>query len=267
MTTKGSSPAAYANAIVKAWGDNFPIKVRDVAFDFTRTQKDPIVKIESLDVPSIEGFLAKSKGNRWGIAFSSSIREPGKVNFTIAHELGHYLLHRANRERIVCLSDDMTDFPNKDSESTNIEQEANEFSSFLLMPIHDFRKQVDGNRINLELLDHCAKRYDTTVTAASLKLISFCEKPIVVISATRGEVRWSRSSKPALKKGIFFRRGTAIPQGTLSRQCCDGGFQVTNLKGQAANPVHWSKETGWVIESVISQPYYNSTLTLLEFER
>jgi len=30
----------------------------------------------------------------WGIFYNSAIQSRGRVNFTLAHELGHYLLHR-----------------------------------------------------------------------------------------------------------------------------------------------------------------------------
>lgn len=267
MNTTAKPPALFANAIVKAWGDNFPLKVKEIALQFSQSQKDRIVKIEPLDIEGVEGFLGKSKKtNTWGIGYSQSIREPGKINFTVAHELGHYMLHRADRDRIVCVSDDMSDFSKDDKSFANIEQEANEFSSYLLMPIHDFRKQVNGHRATLELVDHCARRYDATITAAAIKFISFSEKALVVIAAKDGTVKWSSSSKAALKRGFFFRKGATIPDGTETNSCHRGGCQISNLKGAAADPKHWSNDTGWVHESVVAQRYYGSTLTLLEFE-
>lgn len=55
-----------------------------------------------------------------------------RMRFTLAHELGHLVMHR---------------FP-----TSNMEQEANEFASALLMPAADIRPYFVGRRIDLALL-------------------------------------------------------------------------------------------------------------------
>ena len=90
--SKPLSPKAYANTLAKAWGKRFPVDVRQIAREYSAPQKDPIAKIEALPVSldNFEGALLRSgKGTKWGIAYSAFIREEGKINFTVAHELGH----------------------------------------------------------------------------------------------------------------------------------------------------------------------------------
>jgi Zn-dependent peptidase ImmA (M78 family) len=38
--------------------------------------------------------LRKDPANlRWGIFYNTQIEYPGRIRFTLAHELGHYMLH------------------------------------------------------------------------------------------------------------------------------------------------------------------------------
>lgn len=67
----------------------------------------------------------------------------------IAHEWGHYLLHRDRQ----------------------LETQADQFASALLMPPDDFRRQVDRQLIGANLLSHCADQHGASPTAAALKWI------------------------------------------------------------------------------------------------
>ena len=54
----------------------------------------PITKVEGLDLSAkFEGMLLPHpNGNgEWGIIYNSSITSKGRINFTLGHELGHYL--------------------------------------------------------------------------------------------------------------------------------------------------------------------------------
>ena len=44
-----------------------------------------------LTAPGISGVLMK-KGDNFGIGYSTRVKNEGFINFTIAHELGHYFL-------------------------------------------------------------------------------------------------------------------------------------------------------------------------------
>src|SRR5580658_6244810 len=77
----------------------FPIRVGDIARDFTANvyPKEPITLIEGRAFSkNFEGALIPNPdgSGEWGIFYNSNISSPGRVNFTLGHELGHYLLHR-----------------------------------------------------------------------------------------------------------------------------------------------------------------------------
>ena len=264
MPEKRNSPKAHAITLSKAWGSRFPVDVRQIALEISSRRKDPIAKIEALPIPvdEFEGALLRKKsGGRWGIMYSGFIREAGKINFTIAHELGHYELHRETEGSTVCSEDDMRDFAR--GEAVNIEQEANQFASYLLMPIDDYRRQVDGYPINLQLLTHCAERYATSLTASAIKLIEFLDRPVVVVVSKAGIVTWSRSSDAALKLGCFLRKGAVVPENSPTAQCGQLGAVANNTAGVASISKTWF-ESSAVRESALAQPHYGTVFTVLE---
>lgn len=266
MSEKRKAPKAYAIALSKAWGSNFPVGVRQIALEVSARQPDAIAKIESLPFPleDFEGaLLRKSGGKRWGIAYSGHIREEGKVNFVIAHEFGHYLLHREKNGRILCSADDLRDFSRISSGAANIEQEANEFASYLLMPIGDFRAQIDGHPVNIAMLAHCADRYATSLAASAIKLIDFTDQPVVAVVSKGGVILWARSSERALKLGYWFKRGAAVPKGSVTQRCHETGVSMNAPNGLTVDRRVWF-DTASVLESAIAQPHYGTVFTLLE---
>lgn len=263
---KQLSPQASANQLAKAWGKGFPVDVRQIAYELSSRQPDPIKKIEPIDIAldACEGLLTPNmRGTRWGIGYSAYIREDGKVNFTVAHELGHYLLHRRQKQGALDTEDQLRDFPRARQGARNIEQEANEFASYLLMPIDDFRAQLTDDAVTMDLITHCAIRYGTSLAASALKLVEFIDRPVICISTAEGVVRWSRSSDAAFKAGLYLRRGAPVPTTSLTFACQSGTATSAQRTGVINERSGWFPGIG-VHESVVPQPHYGSVFTLLQ---
>jgi Zn-dependent peptidase ImmA (M78 family) len=189
----------------------FPVQVRDLALGCADLYKwsDPITKVEAANIRGFEGALHPSDDRkRWLLLYNASIRSPGRIRFTQAHELGHYILHRVSRESFDCTENDMLNWSAADQD---IEAQADEFASFLLMPLNDFRAQITS-AVDLDVMGHCAERYGVSLTAAILKWLSYTDEKAIVIMSRDGYMRWASSSQPAVKAGAFFRtRSNTIP--------------------------------------------------------
>lgn len=98
------------------------------------------------------------------------------------------------------------------------EKEANVFASYLLMPMNDFREQVEGQSISLDLLGHCADRYRVSFIAAALKWLEFTQEIAMLVVARDGFALWSKSSPRAQQKHLWWKMGREIPQGALIAQ-------------------------------------------------
>ncbi len=212
--TLPTTPQAWAihltrllNAVYVAHGTNrFPIDITEIARDYSHQvyPDEPITRVEGIDLSTFEGALTpRPHSKEWGIFYNRSIESPGRRNFTLAHEFGHYLLHRLNHpEGFQCSSKDMAAW---DSEYGQMESQANTFASFLLMPLDDFRGQIHGQSPSLELMAHLANRYNVSLSAAILKWLGITDKRAMVVVGKDGFIDWSWASRSLLKIGIFYR--------------------------------------------------------------
>jgi IrrE N-terminal-like domain len=202
--------------------DRFPVDVEQLAIEYTgQVFDDPVTKVIGSPLDEFEGALFPSPSGkpRWLIAYNSALTSDGRIRYTQAHELGHYLLHRKPGQSIRCRARDMLIW---DPAYQRREAEANQFASYLLMPMDDFRRQVDGQAIDLHLLGFCADRYGVSLTAAILKWLEFTPELAVLVVSCDGFIDWASSSKPAFRKGAFFRtrnrQPIPIPEGALAAQ-------------------------------------------------
>jgi Zn-dependent peptidase ImmA (M78 family) len=266
--TEKKRPNAEANRITKILDvslpieERFPVNVERVAKELTPSfNKDPITLVEGLDLKGMEGALIPRKeAPEWGIIYNTSITNPGRIRFTLAHELGHYLLHRENSgpDGIECSQDDMLRYG---TDYARMEEEANEFAATLLMPIHDFRKQVERQKFSFDLMGHCAERYGVSLTAAVLKWLEFTPKRVLAVASREGFMLWAKSTQKALKSGRFFstRNNTIpVPERSLAAQ---ESFSFTSRDGVRLPPGIWFDEE--VVEHTIHSEEYEMTISVL----
>lgn len=257
MRSDPTTPSGWATVLATAWGSRFPVDIRQIALEYSKRFDDPILAIEEAAVTNFEGALAplKKRGG-WAVLFNPEIRSPGRINFTLGHELGHYLCHRQQAPTgFMCGEKDML------GGTRSQEREADKFASDLLMPFHDFRAQVDKQRMTLDLLTHCADRYGVSMTAAALKWLECTKLCAAVVVATNGFVFWANRSKAAHRSRIYFQRGMELPDRSLAGSGCRLGAETPD---QAFGPGIWGNRP--VREIAIFADHYEMTISLLIFE-
>jgi IrrE N-terminal-like domain len=205
--------------------DRFPVDVVLVAKEYSaqRYPDDPVSLVVGRSLPGFDGALYRAPAGKkgWGIFYNSAIASQGRINFTLGHEFGHYLIHRlAYPDGIRCGEQDVVRW---DSEYGQIEHQANVFSAGLLMPLDDFRRQIpERDKVDLDMISHCADRYRVSLIAAVLRWLQCTARRAVLVVSRDGYIMWSRASRSALKTGAFFRTSgppIAIPPDSLaSRQ-------------------------------------------------
>jgi len=266
------SPHRWANDIsvilrTTLGEDRFPIDVKAVAREISKAKfsDDPITMIRGDDLEDFEGALVPAPPGKkgWGILYNTAIRSSGRINFTLGHEFGHYLLHRhAYPKGFQCSSEDMA---NWDSEYGQLEQQANTFAANLLMPLDDFRKKIGVRyRPNLDELGGCAKRYDVSLIAATLRWLQYTEKPTVLVISKDGFILWARSSESALKCGLYYKTRSRppieIPRLSLAAQ----RNLITGCAGETEHDRSvWLGEP--CKEHVLFSDQYDFTISLLHF--
>lgn len=152
--------------------EHFPIDVVGVAREYSaqRFPGDAITLAQGANLPGFDGALYRAPAGKtgWGIVYNTALTSRGRINFTLAHEFGHYLLHRVDHPNgIRCNAQDVVRW---DSAYGQIEHQANRFAANLLMPLDDFRRQIDAcAKADLDMISHCADRYRVSLIAAILR--------------------------------------------------------------------------------------------------
>lgn len=246
----------------------FPVDVvslaKEAASVFSWT--DPITKVEAADIKSFEGALFPDDERKsWLLLYNSKIRSPGRIRFTQAHELGHYLLHRMTRDSFSCAEKDVVNFS---QEETTIESQADSFASTLLMPLNDFREQM-GTCSDMHGLSDCAQRYGVSLTAAALRWVRYTEVPAVLVSHRDGFMDWAFSSRSAFKNGAFFRTKTATTAVPIGSLASDESL-AHSRDGEEIPASTWfphARQDVCLREMKVSSTDYDSTLSLLVLPR
>lgn len=131
-------------AEVPAWlwdGTSLPVPIDEIAdshFGLLVREVDDIAGALSVDTPGhLSGVLIPDAAEIW-VDASEARRWPRRRRFTIAHEIGHWVLHRAPNRTVHCRS--VTIRPPSPAAQAlaatddDVEDEANLFGGGLLMP-------------------------------------------------------------------------------------------------------------------------------------
>lgn len=256
--------------------DRFPVDVEALCLEYTKIYSDPITKVVGDSLGSFEGMLRPGRKKPcWHIIYNNDTNYRGRERFTLAHELGHYLLHRqpliegdtpTDMEARTFSCNPMERYRWQQAEEGR-EEEADIFASYLLMPLDDYRQQIAGQDFCLDLLRHITQRYGVSLTAAVRKWISFTDKRAAMIVSRDGFALWGRASDAAVRTGIYIRSGMPIPPTSVAAlgpaaQGADPSRPIPHPQGV------WSFRRGGepVRELTIFSPRLAQALTILLFE-
>ena len=207
--TKHKRPMAVANQISdmlnRVLGINrFPVDVQQLALEYTNQcfPDSPITRIQGERIDGFEGMLKANKSKtKWLIVYNDGNGSEGRQRFTVAHEFGHYMVHRELQDEFACHDDEIS---TGERSKRDIEAEADQFASTLLMPYDDFRRQVNGQAISFDLIGHCADRYGVSLTAAALRWIDIAPERAILIASRDDHMLWAKSNEDAFKSRAYF---------------------------------------------------------------
>lgn len=127
------------------------------------------IVLKEVDLYDISGMLVQGKEG-WEIIVNSTDSERRKL-FTIAHELGHYFLHRQEADSFV---DGDLIFNRDEADKHSLQEvEANEFAGSLIMPEQEIVRQIgEDKEVAIKERDvlHLAKRFGVSTLAALTRL-------------------------------------------------------------------------------------------------
>lgn len=272
MTVSSKGPEWWANRasilLRQSLGETrFPIDPKELALEWSKALEPeaPITRVASREIEGFEGALidARARGNGWGIAYAKGIRSEGRRRFTIAHEFGHFLLHRkvSPAGGFQCRQEDMAAW---DHDWSPQEVEANRFAAGLLMPLDDFRAQIPARATTTMVdLSAVANRYGVSLTASTLRWLDYTECRAVLVASRDGFILWAKSSRPALRSGRFFRTRNGPPIELPVVSPLASGDTLLMVSGATEHAAGTWFDSEPVTEEVIASDRYDLGLSLL----
>lgn len=116
---------------------------------------------------------------------------PQRRRFSIAHELGHWELHRGRQ--FECRSGDID---NAENSPLNPERQADEFAADLLMPWFLFKPMLGkAKHVDLALLEHLQRTFDVSLPATAIRIAEANVEPLMVACYDNSGRRWVSRSK------------------------------------------------------------------------
>lgn len=196
----------------------FPVDVGELAKAVGSELRlgEHITDVKAANLDSFEGGLFQLEKGRWALLYNEGLSSPGRIRFTQAHELGHFLVHRALQTEFQCSQAEVAGYEGKRKQ---MEADADEFASTLLMPMKQFRTCVAGRAVDLDVLSDASIKFGVSLTSACLRWIRSTEDSAVLALSRDGFIDWSVSSDKAFKNGAFFKtrgRVVPLPEGALA---------------------------------------------------
>ena len=197
------------------------------------------------------------------ITVSTAISNPQRKRFSVAHELGHFEMHRYRSSLFLCSSEDINEGDVKDVVN-QLEREANEFAAALLLPGRLFQPLCDEEDPSLCHIGELAHKFDTSLTATALRYIRFTEAPVALVYSKRGEIKWVRQSDELKALQLFIHN---------RRRLDDTSIASRGLPMQRHVPADiWFNEgqfdkSAQIMEHSRQMPNYDAVMTLLWLDR
>jgi hypothetical protein len=151
-------------------GEVPPVPAERIATSLLQLEIDETDDVRSLpDAPQdkgqLSGLLHVPTKTIW-LDRREARRYPRRRRFTIAHEIGHWVLHVSNGNVCACRPDEVVD-DHRARKLRKAEAEANDFAAELLMPeplVTEYCKRLGANIVAL------AEDFDVSVPALKLRL-------------------------------------------------------------------------------------------------
>jgi len=252
--TKVDKGRAYAKALLAKLKVTGPADASAIA---NQLQLD----VNEMDVNGFDGALVRAKGMPLGaIVVRGSIRESGRKNFTVAHEIGHFVLPGHENTEAVCTSDEVANWSDAAKE---LEREANEFAAELLMPELAVQQIIGRSEPSLTVIQKIASSCDVSLSAAAWRYCQMTGHRCAIVWSSPKRSSWCKRSQDS-RFGVSLAGATR--QGTFANDCL-AGREVPDCP-QPVSASLWLDSHNVSTDALIWEqskalPTYSSVLTLL----
>ena len=232
------SPAALVTRILQLEPSMaVPVPVEELCRQFD------ITSIGELETERFEAALITDECKSSGAILVASERSRQRRRFSIAHELGHFLIPShlpRSGERSLCSAEHLGIHDMKEQDRRRrMEAEANRFAALLLMPPPALRAQLKAiRRPDVSDVVRLAKLFDVSKDAMARAYADYTREAVAIAVIRNGCVlRTYRNAANFPPLAVW--RGRPVPSGSLAGKTFQPG-QVSNV--EECEPGLWVRE-------------------------
>jgi Zn-dependent peptidase ImmA (M78 family) len=215
------------------------------------------------DMKNVDGRIVFGE-RKTLITINSNIEYETKKRFTLAHEIGHHMMHRGQFQ----IHND-TDATLQYFRNGHQESEANEFASELLMPENVFSRISDEYEFSPALLRHLAEHFKTSITSVAYRYFKYGNHPICLIYSHNNLVKyWLRPE--GYDHFLKDRTKLSPPEDSVAAEYFNKGkIYPTSSKQEIWKSTwfelkHWEDDKNFKFyEFCIITPKYNTVLSVV----
>lgn len=185
----------------------------------------------------------------------SSDDKPERKRFSIAHELGHFVLDHIKSIQRACSDEDMRSWYTNSQET-----QANFFAGELLLPKKLVEKHCDVAKVNLNPIKNMANDFRMSLTATAIKFVRLCPEQCAVVFSTDGKIQWSYRSEDWWP---FIRNGKNLDERTIAYDFFNGKALADEPIGIDGDAWVENDEVDLIVEHSIGSPVHKFVLSIL----
>ena len=213
------------------------------------------LSLKEVDSDGFDGALVRrSSGVGGRILVKRNIREQTRKRFTVAHEIGHYLLHK-DSDSMSCGVKDIANWTNVE---VNPEHEADEFASELLLPSAEVKSLIGTQWPSLQLVSDIAREFDASLMAAIRKYCDVATQSCAGVWIEGSRIRWF---SPSRNFPHWIKVGEEVDAGLLD--CKTPLEEMVEVRASDWIPAFSEDVEAILLQGCVRMPTYKGSLLLL----
>jgi len=203
--------------------------------------------------------LVTSEFGEGGIAtINSNIPEEGRKRFALAHEIGHFELHRTRSKSWSCSESDFVKLYRREDS----EVEANVFAAELLMPDKIFREACVGIAPGFGSICRLADLFKTSLSSTAYRYVENGNHPCALVCIKESEIAWFCSTDDFAYR--IHPVSTEISKDSAAGEFFEKGIDPPD-RAEPTPSEFWIEGDGpnKLFESSIAMSRYRTVLTML----
>jgi Zn-dependent peptidase ImmA (M78 family) len=199
------------------------------------------------------------------IKINSCIRNPEKKRFTVAHELGHLLLHdRLELHKDTGSSLNWFQHTEKQAKRGIQEWEANDFAAELLMPENLFREVCADKSFSPQLLMELSVRFQTSITSVIFRYYQLDLHPVFIVYIHKGIVKyWLKSTDLIVYVSDYLK--LPPPEDSVAQEYLENNYATLYTKEENTQEIY--KSTWFTLpRDELDQPFYEYCIPMKKYE-